>query len=54
MERAEYRGQASLHFVEAMPIAAGRAGWGALNIIYSDYSNYSIYSDYNCYSPSKP
>ena len=30
MERAEYRGQTCLHFVEAMPIAAGRAGRGAL------------------------
>ena len=30
MERAEYIGQACLHFVEAMPIAAGRAGRGAL------------------------
>ncbi len=30
MVRVEYKGQASLPFVEAKPIAAGRAGWGAL------------------------
>ena len=30
MVRAEYRGQVGLHFVEAKPIAAGRAGKGAL------------------------
>ena len=30
MVRVEYKGQACLPFVEAKPIAAGRAGWGAL------------------------
>ena len=33
MERAEYRGLACLHFVEAMPIAAGRAGWGGVILL---------------------
>ena len=33
MERVEYREQACLHFVEAMPIAAGRAGRGALKLV---------------------
>ena len=28
MARVEYKGQACLHFVEAKPIAAGRAGRG--------------------------